>query len=232
MQHEGTELNPKSKPVLARILIPLGWTLCSGLLVVLLYGLLTVLTEPTSSPEAGPGLGVFAIVLLALLSVAALLLKAAARRQSSRGLIAITVVLAYPLVPLVAHPAIQAYKRRSFARAEARVGDFSDPALQAMARAISSNDTLALTGLLKSQPPPQGRDRAGNDLLAYALVVVRDKRGSAEPVRVLLAAGADPRKCRTPNGEDVVNFMIFGGSPAAREAMRLLLQHGADPNAV
>jgi hypothetical protein len=219
--------------VLVRILIPLCWTLWAILLLVVLYGLVRVSTEQTSSPEAGRGLGIFAVLfLMALLAVAAVLLNVAARRESPSGLIIMTLLLAYPLVSLVAHPAIQAYKRRSFASAEARVGDFSDPTLQAMARAISDNDTQTLAQLLKGQLPPDGKDRAGNDLLAYALVVVRDKQGSADPVRVLLDAGADPRKTRAGSGQDVVNFMIHGGSPAAREAMRLLLAHGADPDAV
>jgi len=141
------------------------------------------------------------------------------------------VLLAYPLVALVAHPAIKAYKQRSFAQEAARVGDFPDSTLNAMAQAIRGNDTLTLNKLLNGQPPPDGKDRAGNDLLMYALVVVRDKQGSAAPVRVLLDAGADPRKSRAPNGVDVVNFMVYGGSPEARQAMRLLLEHGADPDA-
>ena len=61
---------------------------------------------------------------------------------------------------------------------------------------------------------------------------MRDRQGSAEPVRALLEAGADPRASRGPKGEDLVNFMVYGSSPAAAEAMRLILRHGADPNAV
>ena len=86
--------------------------------------------------------------------------------------------------------------------------------------------------LLKGQPPPQAKDRAGNDLLAYALVLVREKQGRAEPVRVLLDAGADPRKSWVGSAEDVVNYLILAHSPDGREALRLVLEHGADPNAV
>jgi hypothetical protein len=203
------------------------------LVLVCLYGLVLVSTERTSSPEAGRGLGVFAVLfVLAILAVMAWMLLLASRKQSTGGLITLTILLAYPLVMLVAQPVVQAYKRWSFAKEEARNGSFDDPTLQAIAQAISSNDTLTLRRLLNGKAPPDGRDRAGNDILAYALYMVRDKQGSAEPVRVLLEAGADPRKSRTANGDDVVNYMVFGGSDAAREAMRLLLEHGADPNAV
>ena len=232
MQNEGTELNPKSKAVLARILIPLCWTLWSVLLLLVLYLLFRVATERDSSPEAPRGLGVSAVAfILLLLGGVGWLLSVAARKQSTAGLITMTVLLAYPLVMLVAQPIVMASKRRSFEQDAARVGDFTDSTLQAMAQAIRSNDTLTLTELLNGQPPPDGKDRAGNDLLMYALVVVRDKQGSAASVRALLDAGADPRKSRAPNGVDVVNFMVYGGSPDARQAMRLLLEHGADPNA-
>jgi hypothetical protein len=110
--------------VLVRVLTPLCWTLWGILFLVALYGLVSVSTEQTSSPEARRGLGIFAtLFLMALLAVAAILLNVAARKQSPAGLITMTLVLAYPLVSLVAHPAIQAYKRRGFASAEARVGD-------------------------------------------------------------------------------------------------------------
>jgi hypothetical protein len=159
-------------------------------------------------------------------------LTMAARKQSPTGLVTIAVVLAWPLISMIAHPAIIAYKERRFASAEASVGDFRDPTLKAMADAVRSNDAAALRRLLKGQPPPSGKDRAGNDLLAYAVVLVRDRQGTAEPVRALLEAGADPRTSRTPKGEDLVNFILYGRSPAAVDALRLLLEHGADPNAI
>jgi hypothetical protein len=186
MQNEGTELEPKGKPVLTRILIPLAWTFWGVLLIVLLYGLIRVSTEGRGSPEAGPGLGIFTVLfLLALLAVAAVFLNRAARKQSPAGLITMTVILAWPVVGLVADPAIKAYKRRSY---------------------------------------------ASNDLLAYSLVLVREKGGKAAPVRVLLDVGADPRTTRMGSGEAVVNYLLFANSFDGHEAMRLVLEHGADPN--
>jgi hypothetical protein len=75
-----------------------------------------------------------------------------------------------------------------------------------MARAIAANDSATLVQLLGGKRPPEGKDRAGNDLLAYAIVVARDKQGGSGPVRALLAAGADPnvvdpRSGNTPLGE-------------------------------
>jgi len=218
----------------ARILVPINWTLWGILLVAMLYGLGRAVTGRTSSSEPGTrGLGVLAVVLmLVLLAGAAVFLAIAARKGSVKGLITMTVVLAWPLVSFVADPAIRAYKSRRYADDEARVGDFKDATLAAMAKAIAANDSAGLTRLLGGKRPPEGKDRAGNDLLAYSIVLVRDKDGGSAPVRALLAAGADARKTRMPTGENLVSYLLYGHTPAANEAMRAVLGHGADPNVV
>lgn len=218
---------------MTRILVPLNWTLWGALLVGALYALVRVATERTSSPEAGRGLGVLAVgLMLVLLAVAGVFVTIAARKQSPAGLFTMTVILAWPLVFLVADPLVRKYRERSFTNEEARVGDFRDAALAAMAGAIAGNDTATLTRLLGGRAPPAGKDRAGNDLLAFALVMVRDRKGSAAPVRALLEAGADPRQVRMGSGEDVLTYLVLGHSPEGREAMQALLEHGADPNIV
>lgn len=224
MPDEGIAVGPPGKPMNTRILVPVNWTLWGILLAVLLYGLVRVSTERTSSPEAGRGLGIFAVLfLLVLLAGAGFLLNVAARRESTKGLITLTVILAWPLVSIVADPAIKAYKGRRFAADEARVGDFKDATLASMARAIAANDSATLVQLLGGKRPPEGKDRAGNDLLAYALVVARGRQGGAGPVRALLAAGADPnvvdpRSGNTPLGD------IYDDA----EMVRAFVDNGAD----
>jgi hypothetical protein len=99
MPDEGIPVEPKGKSVSTPLLVKVDWALWGILLAVLLYGLVKVSTERTSSPEAGRGLGLFTVLfLLALLAGAAALLNVAARRQSATGLIALTVILAWPVV--------------------------------------------------------------------------------------------------------------------------------------
>jgi hypothetical protein len=173
-----------------------------------------------------------AVLVLVLLAVAGALLYTAVRKQSSAGIITMTVLLAWPAVLLVAGPLVKGYKERSFATDEARVGDFRDAVLASLARAIEQGDTTRLGQLLNGQPPSEGKDRAGNNLLAYSLVVVRDKTGSASAVRVLLDAGADPGKTRMGSGEDIIRYLVVAPSPEVHETLRLLLEHGADPDVV
>jgi len=233
MPSESTEPKPKSKSVITRALVPIAWSLWGVLVIGTLFMLLRASTERTTSPEAGRGLGVMVVLLvLVTLAVAGAVLYTAVRKQSSAGIVTMTLLLGWPAVLLVAGPVVKAYKERSFASEEARAGDFRDVQLDAMARAIEQGDTATLGRLLNGQPPDEGKDRAGNDLLTYALVVVRDQKGSASVVRVLLDAGADPQKSRMGSGEDIIRYLVVGPSPAVHEAMRLLLERGADPDVV
>ena len=216
-----------------RILVPLAWTFWGALVLLLLYGLFRVSTDRSTSPEAGRGLGVMVVVvLLVVVGLLGLGLHVAIRRQWNHGLLVMMVVLAYPIVMLIAMPVVSAWKTRSFEMEYARVGDFPDPGLAAMAQAISTNDTTALAQLLGGKAPPEGVDRAGNNLLAFALVFARDRRGFAAPVRVLLESGADPRQARIgETNQDVLNFMVLGMTEVGAEIVKLLINHKADVNA-
>lgn len=230
MPNEGIEPDTHRKTVTG-ILTKVDWSLWGALVILAIYSMIRMATE-RSSPE-GRGLGgLAALLLIVMLAGSAAAITVAVRKQSQTGLVTMAVLMAWPLVFLVADPLIKAKRARGYAAADANVGDFKDAALALMALAIAQNDTVTLARLLNGQRPPAGKDRAGNDLLAYSLVLVREKAGSAAPVRALLDAGADPRATRMGNGEDVVTYMVFGRSPNAAEAMRLLLARGADPNAV
>ena len=118
---------PRSKMLIV------AWSLWGVLLLGVLYMSARLATERTSSPEAGPGLGVFLILLLlGVLAGLAGLLVWAGRRQSSGGLILLTILLAYPLVMLIAQPIIIGYKQYRWDREDARHGDFRDRTLAAM----------------------------------------------------------------------------------------------------
>lgn len=232
MPNESTELQRKGKPVITRTLLPIAWALWGVLVIATLYGLFRVLTERTTSPEAGRGLGVMAVglVLIVLLALAAGL-YALGRRQSTGGLIALSVVLAWPLFVLIARPIVLGIREARSAREAARTGDFRDPAMAAMARAIAQDDTATLAHLLGGKPPGDGTDEAGHDLLAYALLEVCAERASANVVRLLLEAGADARRPRMVSGHPALHYLvIYSGHDGAREALRLLLEHGADPD--
>ena len=219
--------------MIAAILIPVNWVLLSTLVAVVLYGLVWVATGRSATPETGHALGVFALVsLLALLAGGAALLNVATRKRSVFGLGAITLGLLWPVTSVVVRPLIDSYSKRRSGGVQANPGDFEDPTLDSMALAITKGDSTTLTQLLAGKELPNGTDRAGNGLLAYAIAAVRDKEGWSAPVRVLLDAGADARRTTMANGETIVGFLAMGRRAPVYEAMAAVLERGGDPNAV
>jgi hypothetical protein len=90
-----------------RVLIKMDWALWGALAIVAAYALIRMVGE-RSGPE-GRGLGGLAVVMvLVLLGGAAIGVKAAAKRQSLVGLILMAVILAWPLVALIADSVIKA----------------------------------------------------------------------------------------------------------------------------
>ncbi len=215
------------------MLVTIGWTLWGVILVALLYGFVRGLTEGQTSPEAGSGLGAMVfIVLLVLHAGVGLLFAWAVRRQSSVGIVLLAILFGYPLVIAIARPLVMGYRSRQWEKEAARVGDFSDSTLAAMAAAIRADDVAELRRLLGGKVPPRGKDRAGNDLLSYAVEVVRTTDKGVESIRALLDAGVDPRASRNADGVDVLNHLATARASVRRDAMRALLERGADPNVV
>ena len=217
---------------IAKVLVPVCWTLWSALLLGVLWGFVKVLTEKSHSPEAAPGTGAVVLgLLLVVLAAAGVWLYWATRRGAPGALVTLTLLLAFPIVLLIASPIVSGWKTWRLESAASRIGDFPDPSCRALAERIQSGDVAGLQRLLAGGPPPLNRDRAGHDLLAFAAVVVRDGKGNPETVRALLEAGADPEKSGMPEGGNLLRFMTIVPSPASVEVVRLLLKHGADPNA-
>lgn len=94
-----------------KFLIILNWTLWSALLLALLYALVAILSEGRTSPEAGPALGVFFVGAGLVFSAGTGgLVYWLTQRKSVTGLIILSLILAWPLVPLVARPIVMAFK--------------------------------------------------------------------------------------------------------------------------
>lgn len=214
----------------ARLLIPLAWTLWSLSLLGLGFVALRIMTERAHSPEAARGLGLLVVALLLLLLLAAGAgIHWAAKRQSVVALVALSLVVAYPLVLLIAGPVVTGMKQRRGQNAAARTGDFQSEAEKSLADAIRGNDATRLKELLPNQRVPEGRDRAGHSLLEFAVVSLCERGGSLDCLRVLLEAGATARDGKDHNGLPLIALLLISHDrvPDYREAIALLLRHGA-----
>jgi len=211
-----------------KVLLPIAWTVWAGAVVAALYGLYVVTTERTTSPEAGRGLGVAAVLFILLLTISAgFAIHALAKRESFVGVLVILGILLWPAISFVADRFIRAAKERSYASESAKEGNFAQPATQRLAAAIVAADADALRTLLAGNPVPKDKDRAGYDLLNYAIRRLRFDQGSLECVRILLAAGADPD---SPDpGSGWPPLMDLGDNP---DAIRVLVEAGANVEAL
>lgn len=219
--------------MILNVLVPLAWIFWAILLVAMLVITVMMVRGTQPSPQGGEGFCISVIVLLNLLLMGAgWLLYYFTQSQSQGGIITMAVVFGYCVIMMVADPVVKAYQKWSFEREHARVGDFRDPVLRPLADAIRAGDGATLTRLLDGKPAPPGRDRAGHDLMGYALAALRDSKGPLDCVRALLEAGSDPNTTRMPDGLAPIHFMIGDITPSGREAVLLLLRHGADPDAV
>lgn len=218
-----------------RVPVVVGWSLWTLLLVGLLFVGLRVLTERTSSPEAGRGLGLALVILL----VAGLLALGggfywALRAHSLVAQWVLIAVMAYPLVVLIAGPIVKSTKDWQAQREIGRSGDFREPHARAMAEAIARNDAAALRELLAAGPVPTERDRAGNSLLAWAVVAMCDGSGGIDPLEVLLGAGVSAQGAADGEGRPLILRLLLSHYrvPRYADAIALLLDHGAEPDQV
>lgn len=223
----------KNKPNMLTIS---AWTLWSILIVVLLIGMVMVSTEKSYSPEVSHGMGTLVIgMLLFFLICVGGLIYWFVQRQNQIGLIAVVLMLSWPVVFLIMGPAVTFYKKWSMEQKQKLIGDFNHPVLNQISNAIREKNDTKLKQLLSAQPLTNFldfKDRAGNDLLAFALQEMRDHQGSVNCIRMLLEAKVDPKKSRISNGQDPLNFIILGSTTEGRDVFFLLLKYGADVNAV
>ena len=115
-------------------------------------------------------------------------------------------------------------------QAEVRSGryDFGDqPALLAVAQAITANDQAAIRTAAKNVPDLQAPGRDGSTLLAWAVRETWQRSELVEAVRTLLSLGADPNYTNGHRESFVLANAVHG--PAA--GLRAILDAGGDPNA-
>jgi hypothetical protein len=210
-----------------KILLPVAWAAWAGAIITVLYFLVLIATERSSSPEASRGLGVgLTLFLFLILGAIGLGLRWSAQRGSLAGTLVITAILIYPLFAAVASGALRSRNEKLVDADIPKQGDFPDPQAKPIAAAINAGDAAGLRTHLTGKPDVNAKDRAGDTLLLYAMGRVRFNNGSLECVQLLLAAGADPN---LPDPAGWPPLMAAGDSPGI---VRALVEAGADMEAL
>src|SRR5947208_6682737 len=105
--------------------------------------------------------------------------------------------------------------------------DFGDqPALLAVAQAISANDQDAIRAAAKAVPDLQAPGRDGTTLLYFAVTESWQRPQLVESVKTLLSLGADPNYT---NGQRD-SFAMFNAVHASADVLRAMLEAGGNPN--
>jgi hypothetical protein len=164
-----------------------------------------------------------------LASMSGLLMFSGQQESAAAALVAIGVLLC-PLV-IAGAPLIEQLLNRIQDKQEAaKRGRFTNPELTAIATAIMTDNTCALTDLLRKRPDLDDRDDAGETLLAHAVETALQGQGGAGPVRALLDAGADPNQRISSNNSQILFRVFEANSPLSNELFKVLLDRDADPD--
>ena len=112
---------------ITRFLIPVSWTLWGILLLLLLWAFVDSIANPVHTPEVSPQVGPMMMGALLVVFVGfGLLLRWAARRRSAGCLIALTLMLAYLFVMLIAILVFEAWNDWQIER---EISRFDQPSL-------------------------------------------------------------------------------------------------------
>ena len=106
--------------------------------------------------------------------------------------------------------------------------DFSDqPALLAVAQAISANDQNAIREAAKAIPDLHSPGRDGTTLLCWAVRETWQRPQLVESVKTLLSLGADPNYTNGHRDSFAMGNAVHGSAPL----LRSMLDAGGNPNA-
>lgn len=144
--------------------------------------------------------------------------------QSPSTRAAYAVVLAIPLIACVFGPVLEKAQHILWEHGRRGANYFFWPSQRRLANAIYDHDVTRVKQLIAAAGDLNKPHKKGETLFRFAMTNVDDSDASAEIVRVMLAAGANPNYPPTLP----LTFAISAGPRLSK----MLLAAGADPNAI
>ena len=217
-----------------KILQMLAWLLiaCDLLFILFLF-----IEKNAGDDAAGRGVsaGYAALLLPLVLGMGALLYWS--QNSTSKGLqwTAICIV-AFPFFILGGIYLSNVLENQKYRAEAAQAGNFKDPQLTAIARAMDRKDFVAMRQLL-GQTNIDWTARDGHDatLLGHAIIRIREDYSGTptiEGLRILLASHAPLTDGATRPGEPLMESVYQCNRPGDLDMLSLLLDAGANPNAL
>lgn len=222
---------------MTRMIALLGWV-CLALDAAFVVALIVV--RDAGNDAAGRGVGrTWGLVLLPVLLLAAALLYWGTKSGSKISTLSGTVIVALPFV-FLAQGKLKQMRENSTDRAQkAAHGQFTDPRLSALAKAIDAGDTTSLQTLLASYkgsaaaPDYTQRDASGETLLGFAVtraLEYTDAEDRVSALRIVLQNGVPYAADAQRVGYDWSFAALVDSRPKGAEVSEIALNAGADPN--
>src|SRR5437868_1544160 len=206
--------------------------LCTAAVALTGYGMLlmSVAFDP-GTDAAGRGLSQAYGLIIALIGAGALVTLLLAYLW--RGFLVLTVIfLALPflliIVLSIGRSVDQAHNKREVEDMHSGRWNFRDqPALLAVAEAVSRNDSNAIRAAAKNVPDLNAPGREGMTLLCFAVNEALDRPELVTAVQTLLSIGANPNY----NNGSANSFALAQSVSGDVRLLRAMLDAGGDPNA-
>lgn len=207
--------------------------LWSGAIFLTAFGLLLLsgVLDSSGSDAAGRGLSQAYGFIIAVIGGAAVVTLGLARFWRGFWIVGLC-ILALPFVLMIVFSILKSFDEARNAQFVEDIHsgryNFGDqPALRAVAEAISKNDAAAIRAAAKNVPDLNAAGRDGMTLLYFAVSEAVERPELITAVETLLSLGADPNYT---NGE-VHSFALAEAMDGEVRLLRALLDAGGDANA-
>lgn len=167
----------------------------------------------------------FGVPAVLLLGAVALFVKT----QSSGLRVLAFLLAASPMILIGVQMAQTAWTFSSYQVSNGQLNFFRSGDAKEIEAAIGKNDVAAVRALLAKGANVNEKGRDNTTLLQAALRQLRRTPGELEILRALVAAGADPN---AGTGELPLTMAIQASGKSGAEPVKLLLDRGANPNAL
>lgn len=216
-----------------KLLVTAAW-IFFGIDAVLVVMLLV--TRNMGDDAAGRGMATgFGLVLTPVVLAVGALLFWATRTGSKAGVIAGFVIAGIPFWMLARNFIGDFSSGLSRSIRDQRRLHYAQPVLTDIARALRAGDASRVRELAGGATLDfSARNSMDLTILGFAVNQVLSNgptEANVAGVQALLAAGARPDADILGPDKELLEYMLGGNTPEARETLRLLLQAGADPNA-
>lgn len=191
-------------------------------------GLMFVLGLAAAGPSKTSPLSVvffFAVPAMLLLGAVVLFVKS----QAGGMRVLAFLLAASPMLFIGVQMVQTAYTFASYQVTNGQLNFFRSGDAQAMEAAIGKNDAATVQALLTKGANVNEKGRDNTTLLQVALRQLRKTPTELESLRAVVAAGADPN---AGTGELPLTMAIQASGKSGPEPVKLLLDKGANPNAV